>query len=300
MSTNIIISGITAFSAIQVFDGGFSSISDVVEEIGNFGSWIHSQMPENRFLRTSIYTISAVAFVRSLPFILRRTEFFRYFEEECYFFHRTCSKPEVMEMKEELLKELKNADLTSDKFPLINDKLTILELNIGSGTNCSYYPDNAVVIGTDFIEEQKENIENNFLFNDDERLTLDRYIPTRVEELASIPDNSISCVVSFHALCSARQTSRALSEIKRVLMPGGRYYFIEHTVERNRFTFLWLAQLNFSLSLFMYACCLKKMEESIEHARFSKLTIKQRNVSMRNARGPMFALTPHVYGYAIK
>ena len=310
MSSGIVISGITAITTIQLFDG-WDELSDVLEDIGKLAGWIHHQMPENRFLRTSIYALGSLVVVRSLPFVLRRTSFFQYYENELLYFHRTNNNADILAMKRELLGEMKDIDLLKDddspkKFPsLENGRFTILELNMGSGTNSSYYPKGAVVIGTDFLEGEKETVEHNIMFNDSsdesgQSLTLDRYIHTRVEELASIPDNSISCVVSFHSLCSARKTDRALDEIMRVLMPGGRFFFIEHTVEKRRLSYMWWAQLNFGISLFMLACCLKEVEVFIESAGFSKVSVKRKDIDLSRARGPLVSLVPHVYGYAIK
>ena len=310
MSSGIVISGITAITTIQLFDG-WDELSDVLEDIGKLAGWIHHQMPENRFLRTSIYALGSLVVVRSLPFVLRRTSFFQYYENELLYFHRTNNNADILAMKRELLGEMKDIDLLKDddspkKFPsLENGRFTILELNMGSGTNSSYYPKGAVVIGTDFLEGEKETVKHNIMFNDssdesESSLTLDRYIHTRVEELASIPDNSISCVVSFHSLCSARKTDRALDEIMRVLMPGGRFFFIEHTVEKRRLSYMWWAQLNFGISLFMLACCLKEVEVFIESAGFSKVSVKRKDIDLSRARGPLVSLVPHVYGYAIK
>ena len=312
MSSSIIISGITAITTIQLFDG-WDGLSDVFEDVGNLACWIHNQMPENRFLRTSIYALGSLVLLRSAPFVMRRTSFFQYYEQEMLYFHRTNNNHDVVAMKRELLGELKEINLLNEgekdgesKFPLLhNSQFTILELNMGSGTNSSYYPKGAVVIGTDFLEREKETIENNTMFNNNDdddgtSLTLDRYIHTRVEELASIPDNSISCVVSFHSLCSARKTDRALHEILRVLMPGGRFYFIEHTVEKRRLSLMWWAQLNFSISLFTVACCLKEVEGYIERAGFSKISVKRKDIDLSRVSGPLKSLVPHVYGFAVK
>ena len=313
MSSGIVISGITAITTIQLFDG-WDGLSDILEDVGKLAGWIHHQMPENRFLRTSIYALGSLVVLRSLPFVLRRTSFFQYYEKEMLYFHRTNNNRDVLAMKCELLDEMKDIDLLNgedddapkNKFPSLgNGRFTILELNMGSGTNSSYYPKGAVIIGTDFLEEEKELVENNIMLNDgdsdnESSLALDRYIHTRVEELASIPDNSISCVISFHSLCSARKTDRALDEILRVLMPGGRFYFIEHTVEKRLFSFMWWAQLNFSISFFMLACCFKEVEMYIESAGFSKVSVKRKDIDLSRARGPLISLVPHVYGYAIK
>jgi Methylase involved in ubiquinone/menaquinone biosynthesis len=300
--SNILISGLTAITTIQVFDG-WHSISNILEEFGTLAVSIQSKLPENRFLRTTVYVLGSVVLLRAMPFILRRFSFFEYYEIETIYFHRSCNDKEILSMKEELLKELKSERAVANKYPLLEDeKMVILELNVGSGTNFSYYPDGAYIIGTDFMEDEKEKLENNFMLSDSEesKLTLNRFVHTRTEELASVPDNSVSCVVSFHALCSARRMDRSLAEIRRVLMPGGRLFFVEHTAVKKRFTLMWLMQVNFSLSLFTVACCIRETEKFIEQAGFSKVSFKQKDIVLPRARGPLKALSPHVYGYAIK
>ena len=299
--SNVVISGLTAITTIQLFDG-WESLSNIVEDVGNLVCSIQSKLPENKFLRTSIYALGSVVLLRSLPFLLRQTSFFKYYDVETIYFHRSCNDKEVLSMKEEVLKELKSERRFTKKFPLLEDeKMVILELNIGSGTNLSYYPEGAYIIGTDFMEDEKEKLENNFMLNDDERrLTLNRFVHTRAEELASVPDNSVSCVVSFHALCSTRKIDRALAEINRVLMPGGSFYFVEHTSVKERFTLMWLAQINFSLTLFAIACVIRDTGMFIEQAGFSKVSLQRKDIVLSRARGPLKALSPHVYGYAIK
>jgi len=206
-------------------------------------------------------------------------------------------------MKAELLRELKEERSEKDwkSLPLFEDeKLVILEINAGSGTNAIYYPDGAYVIATDSFDWDKENFEANFMYGEEGSLNLSSYINTIPEELAGVPDNSVSCVVSFHSLCNARKKDRALDEIYRVLMPGGRLYFIEHTTAKERFSMLWLWQLNFRPTMFLISCCIDTPENYIEDAGFSKVSYKTVDIDMSRMRGPLKCLVPHVYGYAIK
>lgn len=297
--TNVVLSGLTTITTISLFDG-WDHVSDILHDVREVACWIHSSLPENKFVRTSIYAIGSIVFLRSIPFILRRTAFFTYYEEEMAYFHRSNCNKDVMSMKQELLKELTD-DQSAVKLPLLEDeKFVILELNCGTGTNVSYFPEGSYVIGTDFNEENKEFFENNFLLSEESPVTLNRFVHTRVEELKSVPDNSISCVVSFHALCSARKKERALDEIRRVLMPGGRLYFIEHTLTNERFSLMWFMQLNFRPTMFLIGCCIDRPEKYIEDAGFSKVSLKNCNVDLSNIRGPLRSLSPHVYGYAVK
>ena len=310
--SNLVLSGLTTITTIHLFDG-WDQIADIVDDVRKIGCWIHSQLPENKFVRASIYIAGTVVLLRSVPFMLRRMPFFSYHETEMIYFHRSCNQRDIISMKQELLKEL--TDVDDQKAPQLNRsdlprfgedrKLIILEINAGSGTNSIYYPAGSHLIATDSREDEKEKIENNFMFNEDDedgckKLHLSAYIHTIPEELVGVPDSSVSCVVSFHSLCNAQKKNRALDEIHRVLMPGGRLYFIEHTTVRERFTFLWLAQLNFRPTMFMLSCCIDTPEKYLERSAFSKLSYKYRDADMSRMRGPLKCLVPHIYGYAVK
>ena len=300
--SNLILSGLTTITTIQLFDG-WDGIADILDDVRKVYCWVHSQLPKNKFVRVSIYMVGSIVFLRAIPFILRRTSFFAYHEREMFYFHRSCNQKQIMNMKTELLRELKEEKVEKDwkSLPLLEDeKLVILEINAGSGTNAVYYPDGAYVIATDFVEEEKEKLENNFMYGDEGRLTLNSYIHTIPEELAGVPDNSVSCVISFHSLCNARKKERALDEIYRVLMPDGRLYFIEHTTAKERFSALWFWQLNFRPTMFLISCCIDAPENYIENAGFSKVSYKTINIDMSRMRGPLISLKPHIYGYAIK
>ncbi len=51
---------------------------------------------------------------------------------------------------------------------------------------------------------------------------------TGVAEHLPVEDASVDAVISTLVLCSVSDQAQALSEILRVLRPGGRYVFIEH------------------------------------------------------------------------
>ena len=48
-----------------------------------------------------------------------------------------------------------------------------------------------------------------------------------------IPDSSFDAVVITLVLCSVQSVAKTLSEVKRVLKPGGSYYFVEHVISPN-------------------------------------------------------------------
>lgn len=63
----------------------------------------------------------------------------------------------------------------------------------------------------------------------------------------ALPDESVDTVVSMYTLCSIPDAARAVAEVRRVLRPGGSFFFLEHglaespkTRSRQRaFTPLW-------------------------------------------------------------
>ena len=233
--SNLVLSGLTTITTISLLEE--YNINNLIEDIKNVFNWFHSQLPCNKFVRLVVYTSASVLLARSVPLILRNTKFFQYFDRQHLYFHRTSNHKRLLELKDELLSELHEEG--AGGLPLYNSELIILELNIGGGTNISYYPEGAHLIATDFLEGNREKLESNILISaSNSRVTLDTYIETGPEELNSVPDSCVSCVICFHSLCSTRNTSLALLEIKRVLMPGGKLYFIEHTTEPQRYIYL--------------------------------------------------------------
>ena len=60
------------------------------------------------------------------------------------------------------------------------------------------------------------------------RYGLDLEIRTLKGESIDLPDRSVSAVVGSLVLCSVDDPSQVLSEVRRILKPGGRYIFLEH------------------------------------------------------------------------
>jgi len=93
----------------------------------------------------------------------------------------------------------------------------ILEIGIGSGINLSLYPDNVLELTA---------IDSNV-----RAVPITRIRVKLISESAckmSFGDNSFDTVVSTFSLCSINNLEAALSEIFRVLKPGGQFLFLEH------------------------------------------------------------------------
>ena len=100
----------------------------------------------------------------------------------------------------------------------------VLEIGAGTGLNLRYYPDSVEgLVVTEPAEPMARKLERRA-----ERLgPLARVVRTPAETLP-FADHSFDTVVSTIVLCTVEDPVRALSEIARVLRPGGRLLFIEH------------------------------------------------------------------------
>jgi len=100
----------------------------------------------------------------------------------------------------------------------------ILEIGFGTGLNLEHYPERvrgltAVDPGVGMSRLARQRIERSHIDVD-----------LRVQTAESLPfeDELFDCVVSTWTLCSIREAERAVSEIGRVLKPGGHFLFLEH------------------------------------------------------------------------
>jgi len=101
---------------------------------------------------------------------------------------------------------------------------TVLEVGFGSGLNLPWYPREVSRLW--FIEpcEQARRMAQKAIAE----------TPFPVELLAEtaeaipLPDGAVDAVVSTWTLCTIPDVERALAEMRRVLVPGGPFRFVEH------------------------------------------------------------------------
>ena len=100
----------------------------------------------------------------------------------------------------------------------------ILEIGFGTGLNLEHYPEwvrvlTAVDPGVGMSRIARRRIERSPIAVD-----------LRVQTAEELPfeDERFDYVVSTWTLCSIPEAGRAVTEIGRVLRPGGRYIFLEH------------------------------------------------------------------------
>jgi ubiquinone/menaquinone biosynthesis C-methylase UbiE len=100
----------------------------------------------------------------------------------------------------------------------------VLEIGAGTGANLDKYP--AAV--TDLVLLEPEPPMARRLADHLPRASVPARIVNAPAESIPFPDDTFDFAVSTLVLCTVSDPARALSELRRVLKPGGRLLFIEH------------------------------------------------------------------------
>ena len=99
----------------------------------------------------------------------------------------------------------------------------VLEIAVGTGRNLGYYSPEIRLLGIDISPRM-------IAIAQERARAVGRQADLRVGDAQAleIPDESVDTVVSTLSLCSIPDDRKAVSEVKRVLRPGGRFILMEH------------------------------------------------------------------------
>jgi SAM-dependent methyltransferase len=103
----------------------------------------------------------------------------------------------------------------------------VVEIGSGVGANLGYLPAGATLVA----------LEPNRYMHAQLRAAARRRgvrldVRERMAEQTGLPDRSVDCVISSLVLCTVEDPAAVLSEILRILRPGGTFRFLEHVVAR--------------------------------------------------------------------
>lgn len=105
----------------------------------------------------------------------------------------------------------------------------IVEIGAGVGANFPYFK-----TGTHVIAVEPNPHMHRGLRRKAKRSGLPLSILSSGAEAIDLSDNTVDAVVSTLVLCTVDDPARVLSEIRRILRPGGRFIFIEHVAAPSR------------------------------------------------------------------
>jgi ubiquinone/menaquinone biosynthesis C-methylase UbiE len=169
---------------------------------------------------------------------------------------------------------------------------TVVELGPGHGGSLHHYDRTVRWIGVEPRAGSREQVWR-------EAVRLGRQVQVlagRAERL-DLPDGGVDAVVTSLVLCSVARPARALSEMHRVLRPGGRYVFVEH-VAAPRGTWLRRGQhaWTWTTAAFGAQCRANRdTEPAIESAGFQVTGIHRFVLP-----GPFGTAIPHIIGTAVR
>ncbi|XP_075244438.1 thiol S-methyltransferase TMT1B-like [Convolutriloba macropyga] len=202
--------------------------------------------------------------------------------------------PACREKKIELFSTLKENPVNSD------GEVVVLELGVSFGPNLEYYPKGITFVGSDLHDFGKDQLREKCT-----SLGLDfkGYVIASAEDLSQIPTSSVSAIVTTLVTCSFKDCIKAFREIHRVLIPGGKYYFFEHTKEFNGSLKQHMFQFAaFPLLISLFYCHNRRTQLRDIEQIFGADNVNARREMIEFGVNDLIALAirPHVYGTATK
>jgi len=190
-----------------------------------------------------------------------------------------------------------------------DEKISILEIGAGPGANFKYYKRNAVVQTVEpniqfasYFEENRSKFPN---------LDIKDIKEGFGENLAAagIQDSSVDAVVMTLVLCSVEDQEKCLDEIKRVLKPGGKFFYLEHIIADEGSTVQKLQKLLMTGGFWPFmadGCCLDRAtDKTVKKAEFAQVNQKKFLLPISEKASLGFRvigslLRPHLMGVATK
>lgn len=147
----------------------------------------------------------------------------------------------------------------------------VLEIGFGTGLNLSYYPPSLQKLVT-----VDPNVGSNQIAQKRIQAS-DIEIDNRILNGENLPmaDNTFDAVVSTWTLCSIAKVEQALSEIYRVLKPGGKFFFIEHGLSDEPKVQVWQNRLNPLQNIIADGCNLNRNMRELVQKQFDNLTVEE-------------------------
>ncbi len=154
---------------------------------------------------------------------------------------------------------------------MANVKGDVLEIGFGTGLNLSYYPEAIHKIVTVDANPAVDRLARKRIqmspITVDNRILNGEHLP--------MTDGTFDSVVSTFTLCSITNIEQAISEIHRVLKPGGKFFFVEHGLSNEPRIQVWQNRLTPIQKVIGDGCHLNRnIRQLIEH-EFDTLTIQE-------------------------
>ena len=164
-------------------------------------------------------------------------------------------------------------------------KGVVLEVGIGSGLNIPFYNKNSIekIIGLDPSEELNVLAKR---VADDNGIQID-FLINGAEDI-DLPDNSVDTILITYTLCTIPNLNKSMSEMKRVLKPGGKFIFCEHGIAPDINIIKWQRRINPIWGIFFGGCNINRNIPKI---------ISESGFNISNLNQMYLPSTPKIVGY---
>ena len=152
----------------------------------------------------------------------------------------------------------------------------VLEIGGGTGANIPYYPADTRLT---FIEPDRHMVKK--LRRTASKFDRDVEVVQEPGEKLPFADGSFDCVVTTLVLCMVGDHGGVVREARRVLRPGGAFFFYEHVVSPRRRGRWWQNRLNPTWKFLTTGCNLNRdLTATIQNAGFSEVELRSFDLSI--------------------
>jgi len=233
--------------------------------------------------------ILGCVFQRLLPDLRHR--FFAWFINR---FNEQMS-PQMKAFKKEALQDVKDVRGREGKEP------RLLEVGVGTGTNFQHYPPCHLTVVDPNPHFRTYYDANRAQFPS---IKSEEIIVGFGEDMDMVASGSVDAVVMTLVLCSVKDTERVLEQVHRVLVPGGKFFFLEHIREwddsrKVKQTLQDVLTVTGVWPGLCDGCCLnRETHQKIDAAGFSSVKYEKKYAPLNH---PIFDIVnPMVMGVACK
>jgi ubiquinone/menaquinone biosynthesis C-methylase UbiE len=154
---------------------------------------------------------------------------------------------------------------------LANAQGRLLEIGVGTGLSFVHYPPIEALVAVDPSEPMLKRARHRAA-----ELGRELTLVEAPAEALPFADDSFDTAVSLAVLCTVADQARALSEVRRVLRPGGRLVFLEHVRAADPKLASWQDRLERPWGWFAGGCHPNRRTlEAIEAAGFDVIELER-------------------------
>lgn len=167
-----------------------------------------------------------------------------------------------------------------------------IEVGPGAGANLRYYEP-----GTRVVAFEPNDLMHPRLVRHAAEAGVELELHGERAETLPLDDASVDAVVCTLVLCSVDDPARVVSEIRRVLRPGGRFHFIEHVAAKAGSGLHGAQRLLKRPWQWCFEGCVlcRDTEATIRDAGFARLAVER-----FRAVGRWAPFAPHIAGTAVR